>query len=180
MTPLAVSEKSYVQTSEVPIPPEIRTDGVHLFWSLRQYKKIKTVRPSRAMLDQFLKLADGSAEAICRFASKFGILGICAEHGQPTSHNLVCELAPGPVGWWAEPLDRWRLYAGQFQAILRLADELNRERLGRKEDWALLDPTQDPIFEKATHRTGSRVGAAGARNRLAGIVNDFIEVGVID
>lgn len=145
MMPVAFSEKSYVQTDELLVPAEIHTDGVHLFWSVRQWEKTKTVLPSRAMLDQFLKLADGSAEAICHFASRFGILGLCEQHGQPTSHSAKCDLIPGPSQFWAEPVDRWRFYAEQFQAILRLADELNRERLGKKEDWALVAPTQDPL-----------------------------------
>ena len=123
MTRSEIGENSYVQTSELPVPPEIQVDGANLLWSLQRWEQVKAVRSRPAMLDQFVRLANGSAEVICRFARKFGILGICAEHGKPTSHNLACDLIPGPPGWWAEPLDCWRLYARQFQAVLRIADE---------------------------------------------------------
>src|ERR1035438_2536798 len=57
--------------------------------------------------------------------------------------------------------------------------ELNRERLGSREDWALLAPTQDPLFQQGTSIASFRVGTAGARIRLAAIVNDFLEIGAV-
>ena len=120
---MANNPRPLVQTSEIPIPPEIATDGVHLYWSLRKWESIRLIRPSRTMLDQFLSLAEGDGEQICRFARKYGVLGICAEHGMPSSHSLDCDMVPAPrIGGWSEPLDRWRYYAKQFQAVLRVAD----------------------------------------------------------
>ena|SRR5437762_13043287 len=98
----------------------------------------------------------------------------------PSSHDLDCDLICGPsAAWWAEPLDRWRFYAAQFRSVMRIGNELNDGRLGQKEDWAILDPEQDPTFSKPTHRTVLRAGAAGARQRLAGIVSDLLEFGAV-
>ena len=98
----------------------------------RDWKKIRVVRPSRGMLDQFLSLANANAERICSFARKSGVLAICI-HEKPTSHSLDCDMAPCPeIDGWSEPLDRWRYYARQFQAVLRIADRLNANQLGEK------------------------------------------------
>lgn len=168
-----------IQTSEIPIPPEIAIIGDRICWSIRNWKRIRLVRPRRAMLDQFLSLSNAAAEQICTFARKYGVLAIC-EHGKPTSHNLDCEMAPCPeINGWSEPLDRWRYYAKQFQAVLRIADRLNRNELGSREDWVVLDPQQDPNFRTATSKTFMAAGVAGARNRLASIVNDFLDLGAV-
>jgi hypothetical protein len=173
------SARPFIQTSEVPVPPKIATAGDRICWSIRDWKGIRRVRPSRATLDQFLTLANADAEQICGFARKYGVLAIC-EHGKPTSHNLDCDMTHCPeIDGWSEPLDRWRYYAKQFQAVLRTADRLNRNELGTKEDWAVLDPQQDPTFRTATEKTFCVAGLAGARHRLANIVNDFLDLGAV-
>src|ERR1051325_11079925 len=133
----SAGDNSNIQTSELPVPGEIRWDGEYLLWSLQNWTDAKAVRSKRLMFDQFLKLSHGTGDEICNFARRFGMLGICMHHKKPTSHNLICDLIPGPPGWWAEPLDSWRSYAHQFQAVLRIAEGLSRERIGTKEDWAL-------------------------------------------
>jgi hypothetical protein len=177
---MANSPKPIVQTSEVPVPPEIETDESHLYWSIRRHDDIRLIRPNRITLDQFLVLADGDPEQICRFARKYGVLGICV-HGKPSSHNLDCDLVPGLPGLsgWAEPLDRWRHYARQFKAVLRIIGETNQDRLGRAEDWALLDPQQDPTFSNPTQKTVFTAGVAGARKRICGIISDFVVLGAV-
>ena len=42
-----------------------------------------------------------------------------------------------------------------------------------------LDPEQDPTFSHATDKTYLSAGLPGARNRLCGIVNDFLEFGAV-
>ena len=89
-------------------------------------------------------------------------------------------MTPCPeIDGWFEPLDRWRYYARQFQAVLRIADRLNANQPGKKEDWAVLDPQEDPMFATGTTKTLLAKGLAGARNRLCGIVNDFPELGAV-
>lgn len=171
--------RPFIQTSEVPVPPEIEIHGDRICWSIRNWKSIRLVRPSRAMLDQFLSLSNADVEQMRAFARKYGVLAIC-EHGKPTSHDLRCGSAPCPeIRGWSEPLDRWRYYAKQFQAVLRIADRLNRNQLGTREDWAVIDPQQDPSFPARTTKTMFARGMAGARNRLASIVNDFLDLGAV-
>ncbi len=172
-----------LETSALVVPAEVETDGAYLYWSMRKWAesgRTRLAQPSRTMLDRFVALAGAKPETICAFSRKCGVLGICAQHKMPSSHDLDCDLICGPsAAWWAEPLDRWRFYAAQFRSVLRIGNELNDGRLGQKEDWAILDPEQDPTFSKPTHRTVLRAGAAGARQRLAGIVSDLLEFGAV-
>src|SRR5206468_2992860 len=62
---------------------------------------------------------------------------------------------------------------------LRISIEFNKGRLGGKEDWANLDPEQDHTFSKPNHKTVLATGISGARQRLAGIVSDLVELGAV-
>jgi hypothetical protein len=172
-----------LQTIGVLVPPEVETDGANLYWSLRRWAetgRVGLASPTRLMLDRFVALVGAKPETICAFARKYGVLGICAQHKMPSSHDWDCDLIPGPsAAWWAEPVDLWRFYAGQFRAVLRIGNELNKGRLGQKEDWAILDPDQDSTFSKPSHKTILLTGLAGARERLAEVVFDLTEVGAV-
>ena len=99
-----------LETSALVVPAEVETDGAYLYWSTRKWAesgRTRLAQPSRTMLDRFVALAGAKPETICAFSRKYGVLGICAQHKMPSSHDLDCDLICGPsAAWWAEPLDR--------------------------------------------------------------------------
>lgn len=82
-------------------------------------------------LSRFIRLRGRSLEEIEMFASQWGVLGICDEHGQPCPpYAHTCTLSsyegPFPRGWpdgkgsvYWEPLWAWWRYADQIRAILK-------------------------------------------------------------
>lgn len=98
----------------------------------------KIVLPGSNILEQFVRLADGSTDAIRDYALKWGVLGIC-KHGLPRTHNFR-RLGPPrfcmPTGYrsiddfgtctaW-EPLSAWRHYSRLAQGILDIASRLHQ------------------------------------------------------
>lgn len=68
----------------VLVPPDVTSDGTNLYWptcSMEHWKHKEVT--SSAILEQFVALADSPVEKIVRFASKWGILGVCQKHGLP-------------------------------------------------------------------------------------------------
>lgn len=113
------------------------------------------------VLDEFRALPlENGAEFYVKFAQKWGPLGLCRQHGLPCSHSERCmprrEGGPCPIDpetgrgqVWSEPLDGWRSYVAQCQAVLRVAAALQERgaragirdtKTGRcsREDWLLL------------------------------------------
>ncbi|HZQ38900.1 MAG TPA: hypothetical protein VFD32_23450, partial [Dehalococcoidia bacterium] len=93
------------------------------------------------------------------FARRWGVLGICEEHGLPSAHNAgpaspalrravpgfaACEPhqitppdgVPGPV--YVEPVAAWQLLIKQIRAILALAFDLRRGDDGQEADWRVV------------------------------------------
>ena len=102
----------------------------------------RVIKPSRKLLDSFIKLADAadevttlgdlhsastpSQEAICAFANRYGGL------------QIFCEPLPGsrrPVIKHLEYCAVWRYFAQVMGSLLRIAAALYRGGSGRKEDW---------------------------------------------
>lgn len=67
------------------VPPEVTSDGTNLYWPAVCDKELwkHQVAATSAILEQFVALADSPVEKIVRFASKWGILCVCAKHGLP-------------------------------------------------------------------------------------------------
>lgn len=134
------------------VPPVVELDGERLVWrfgekvqppfkplvvpgatfveSSRDYWGVKLVPPGKGVLRQFVGLADASPDRILAYARRWGVLGICDQHGLPGNH-------PGPrvrdgkveycwpCGWdgrsgW-DPLLAWRQHADDARRILLLA-----------------------------------------------------------
>jgi len=101
----------------------------------------RVVLPGPRILDEFVRLADGSTAAIRDYALKWGVLGIC-KHGLPRTHNLR-QLGPTrfctprgyrrmddldtETGW--EPLSAWRQYSRLARGILDIASRLHQGQL---------------------------------------------------
>jgi hypothetical protein len=125
------------------VPDNIRLEGSRLLWSFEP-KKVHQINPNRTSLrDDFLigfsRLGDASDGGILEYARQWGILGIC-KHGRPVGHlstllqyinttrEICCE--PPKQGRWSyDPLEKWRDYAEQVQAVLRLARQCWDEKL---------------------------------------------------
>lgn len=112
----------------------------------------------RGILDEFLQLCELGDEAILQFAQTWGVLELCC-HGLPACHEFSLgaplQLPPAPKRLRTartkrisdprqcpptgrEPLATWRFFSSQARALLRVAADLRRSRLGRPEDWAIL------------------------------------------
>jgi len=109
----------------------------------------------RGVLDEFLRLADGTDNAILKFAQTWGVLELCG-HNLPSCHEFSLGVplrlpAPRPVSErrrvWSpadprqclplrrEPLATWRFFSAQAAALLNIAANLQRVRLGEDADW---------------------------------------------
>jgi hypothetical protein len=119
----------------------------------------KAEQGGRGMLDEFLDLRDSEDEGILKYARTWGVLELC-HHNLPSCHEFSvgvplrlpdrlraklqtgCSGAPGdprqcpPLG--REPLATWRFFSGQAKALLNIAADLHRLRLGEREDWTKL------------------------------------------
>jgi hypothetical protein len=105
------------------------------------------------ILDEFIALAERSGSAILEFAKTWGVLELC-QHHLPHLHSIPHEYLrlppPGPVftsrprtnsacfPLGVEPLEVWRFFSRQAKALLRIAANLQQERLGEPDDWSLV------------------------------------------
>jgi hypothetical protein len=162
----------------------VEVDGERLVY---QPESAQQVRAGAGILQEFLALAEGTADHVARFAQRFGLLEIC-EHNLPRSHNpAVFDAGAGisgchPNGWWGrpavlwEPIERWRFYARQARAILRIAQSLRQLKVGPPEDWASLYAEYSNLPKRGVPWWKQTVGAD--QEHLADILNrDWLEVG---
>src|SRR5688572_23190444 len=70
----------------VPGTVALTGDG-YVAWHDERSSPPKTATPPRDLLEQFVALHTEPDTAIQRFASKWGLLGIC-DHGIPRTHHL--------------------------------------------------------------------------------------------
>lgn len=120
----------------------------------------KAEQGGRGILDEFLHLCDTGDEAILKYARTWGVLELC-RHNLPSCHEFSrggLLRVPAPLlsdsqiagsAWPAsdprqcpplgrEPLATWRFFSRQAKALLNIAADLRRIRLGEKQDWATL------------------------------------------
>ena len=128
----------------------------------------------RGILDEFVLLCDGKDEAILRYARSWGVLELC-RHNLPSCHEFslgvplrlpapLSAQSKSPQGWRSsdprqcpptgrESLATWRFFSAQAKALLNIAADLQRGRLGGEENWAKLlqtgvYPAQSPAAQK--------------------------------
>src|ERR1700722_9342407 len=129
----------------------------------------------RGILDEFIRLCDGNDEAILKYAQTWGALELCA-HNLPSCHEFslgaplrlpaVISKPPTGVAHWhhadprqctptgREALATWRHFSGQAKALLTIAADLHRARLGSREDWGrLLRDGVSPAESAAPHKS---------------------------
>jgi hypothetical protein len=88
------------------------------------------------LLEGFIRLADGSDEAVLRYARRWGPLWLC-EHGVPWQYDGKECIPPATDSspWCEESLDKWREYAREARAVLRIARKLDSGQPGSEDDW---------------------------------------------
>jgi hypothetical protein len=127
-----------------------------LGWSLEKWEKRldPPIEDFVRVLPEFIALADGSNEAILRFAQRYGPLGLCREHSKPLYHAPQCispnsnfieipEINPDERvnrEWierikFFEALSGWRLWAGYIRAVVHLGSALRQGGPGKSADW---------------------------------------------
>jgi hypothetical protein len=133
----------------------VAADGVDgLFW--HEWRQTEPPFESRTysgedikgMLMEFARLANADVEVFLEFGNRWGLLGLCDEHGLPFTHpgNEHCNLK------MREPIRHWRRLARQISSILRIAMDLHWSdqnpgsppRLGSPQDWVTIDEEADP------------------------------------
>ena len=177
-----------------PRPTQISVRDGQLVWDAPPRPGLgflpRTVRSGAGMLEAFALLSEAGDEAILKYARKWGVLGLCAQHGKPMSHvptrlwwkgeldeHPVCKPA-GPLrGPSRESIQRWRAYAAQAQAALDIAAELSRPGRPRTVDggrWEPLEELYPPGVMKPILRASD---VPSQRRLLAAAVQEWLELG---
>jgi hypothetical protein len=135
------------------------------------------------ILDEFIRLCEGSDEEILKYARTWGVLELCA-HNLPSCHEfsigaplrLPSPIPKPPTGirqWFSgdprqctptgrEPLATWRHFSGQARALLNIAADLQLSRVGKAEDWGkLLRHRYSPAISMEAHRSCLRDAIEG-------------------
>lgn len=137
----------------------------------------KAEQEGRGILDEFLFLSDAPNESILQYARTWGVLELC-RHNLPAGHEFSLDshlrlplLLKVPKAWHTElpanprqcrslgrePLATWRFFSRQAKALLNIAADLQRGRLGQREDWAaILRNGVTPVQSLDTHRSCTR------------------------
>jgi hypothetical protein len=142
--------------------PEI-AEGM-LIWHGWSGEPIEFSGKDGSILERFVRLAgipeERFGDAVAAFAATFGVLGLC-RHLMPHTHfgqrawlalaaldDNFGDVRPCQSGawrpgrrerFWCEPLERWRAYARQAAAMLRLSRLLRIRRVGAAEWEPLLE-----------------------------------------
>jgi hypothetical protein len=173
--------RTYVRSSEPdalsPIwaKPEVKASGDSLLY--RHSSLVDPVPDRRTLREKvllgFVALENATNQEILEYARQWGVLGLCL-HGRPCYHEIMSSWVDGltpegtltkhfdegncgkPIsetewGWSVEPFAKWRDYAGQLGALMRLAmictnavpttidrltGEYSNSRPGDPKDWA--------------------------------------------
>ncbi len=120
----------------------------------------RTARPDPGLLEGFLKLHQGTEEAILRYAKRWGPLWLCG-HQLPFRHSSTAQCSldtldwpvdgvddEEQVGWCVEGTENWRSVSRQAAAMVRIARQLHNGVLGRREDWSVLTALPQAVYEE--------------------------------
>ncbi len=111
---------------------QIRVEGSDLYIEADYGAPHRWRKPTARLLDDFVRLWKSPDDTIAHFARQWGGLDVNSA-GRPYT-------PPATTGAviWKEPLVQWRFLSRRAYAILRIAERLNKEERGDKEDWKLL------------------------------------------
>ncbi len=179
------------------VPLDLRLDGnVLRYRSGVRLTEGKNIRPTlgrtEGMLDRFRQIEDGAG--VLAFASRFGVLGICARHGLPSTHGPLprremadVKSSPSqradvplydclPCGWpdVAEPVKRWLHFARQTRALLSIAAALHQAKRPSAKDWAVVLEDVEPAEDRVKKAKRYAKDANLSRKALTASVDQWL------
>ena len=119
----------------VPLWLELSPDARELVWTdgpPNTKIRVRHTQAERQMLNDFVGLWAQPAEALLKFARKWGILYL-DQHGRPCQMN-----GPSPR---REKIEAWKYWSRRAQAVLNIAANLKLGNLGDLDDWRALRDT---------------------------------------
>jgi hypothetical protein len=148
--------------------------------SVLDYMVSERKNPEPELLFKFIKLVDAPPADVLEFANKWGVLGIC-KHDLPYMHTPP-PLLKIPIKFWCTPRQNkngeywesvkvWHYYARHALAMVRIAANLHRDRLGEIEDWNTIGWSDADDFWAPGHSVNND------RIYLATQVNFWLEIG---
>jgi len=160
------------------VPARVELSGGQLHWAFYDKGRGPEKRyPGAGLLGEFLALSDPAVtdQAICDFASSYGMLGIC-RHGVPGHHGrydnsrgkktlIWCVPSEGFGFSGSEPVAAWRQQARRMLALLRVSAAVASGTQGDRADWDLLGG----ISQLQEQSWGSR--PEGRRQRVETLLN---------
>jgi hypothetical protein len=160
------------------VPRVVWTDGEFLLFNTG-IEDEKEAAP--LIFHQFLRLDAGDPEQIASFAGRWGVLGICDQHGLPVGHPLRHGMISGErcepkkvkrkgEYWFAEPISVWRRISEKSAALIRVARKIEERNPGEMEEWETISGHLD-LDNKI------RLNLNTAKDFLARAVQDWLEIG---
>ena len=120
-------------------------------WDVRDSVRTAQEAPlfdDQGVLDQFVRLADGSSEDVVTFVRTYGVLDLC-RHGHVVPHRRRsgrhCRNRANP-----QLVSHYQWYARAVRAALLLAAAAHRNRPGSEEDWRILSDLIGSVPPKPT------------------------------
>ena len=184
---------TYPRTLAVPLDVAVREgdDGEWLAWRVRAPGNVDSgftrgERPE-GCLAAFLALEQAPLRDFPAFVRRWGVLGICVEHGLPGVHDACTprsgenaqELFPRrsltegwtvPLRTYQEPVATWRRMAGEIATVLRLGRALRAGEPGEQADLVRL------FGDDAEGLSGTTRAVGEQRVRLGALINGWLDV----
>ena len=184
---------AYPRALAVPLDVAVHEGeaGEWVAWRVRapgnvDYGFARGERPE-GCLAGFLALEEAPLEDFPAFVRRWGVLGICAQHGLPGMHDACTprsgenaqELFPRrsltegwtvPLRTYQEPVGAWRAMAGEMAAALRLGRALRAGEAGAQADLLRL------FGDEAAGLSGTTRAVGEQRGRLGALVNGWLDV----
>ena len=108
----------------------------YVYWSeqreLANEVDAEQVSMFNGAIDRFIRI--DREERVSAFASKFGPLELCEEHGMLVRHHPSCMLEEAHSGVFREPVDAWIETARQVKAVIEVATALEQGRRPEEEN----------------------------------------------
>jgi hypothetical protein len=164
------------------VPWSVRTDGESLMYDMT----IPTEKEAKPLIfHEFLRLDPDDPDQIAHFAGRWGVLGICSQHGMPVGHPLRTYMSAGPcepahvkldgVPWFAEPLSKWRRIALKSAMLIRLARKIEQLDPGEQAEWEMIQGHLDLIY--LPESKPERRNLNSSRSSLGLAIQDWLEIG---
>lgn len=138
------------------VPDKVELRDQDLVYSGASREPVEPDRKAirEGVLGGFIRLTNATNKEVLEYARRWGVLGLCRDHGLPATHQMKTASADmitaDPLiylfnceqrnadGWIYEPLDRWKYFSEQVRTLITLALALHKGKLGEKEHWDIV------------------------------------------